>query len=79
VTESQKKYLEEYEKWKHIVVTPGTYKQRVANENYLILYEVVDVDDGKEEVTIKNTSNGFLKKKTLHWARKNLEPYAKVT
>jgi len=79
MTESQKKYLEEYEKWKHIVITPGTYKQRISNNNYLILYEVVSIDDTTEEVTIKNPGNGFLKKKTLHWARKNLEPYAQVT
>jgi hypothetical protein len=75
MSEAKNKYLEEYEKWKHVVITPGLYRQRLTNNNYLILYEVLSVEG--EEVALKNPNSGFLKTKTLHWARKNLEPYTK--
>lgn len=79
MTESQKKYQEEYDKWKHVVVTPGFYRQKGSNDNFIIIYEVVSIDFSTEMVTLKNPKNGYTKTKTLHWARKNLEPYSGAT
>jgi hypothetical protein len=74
MTESQRKYQEEYDKWKHIVISPGKYKQKSSSGNFVITYEVISVDTDAETVTLKNPNNGNTKSKTLHWARKNLKP-----
>lgn len=71
MTESQRKYQEEYEKWKHVNISPGVYKQKSSSGSFQILYEVLEVKG--DIVHLKNPTNGFQKTKTLHWARKNLE------
>lgn len=66
---SQKtKYLEEYEKYRDVVITPGLYK---IKNNKLIQVEVLEYS--LDKVKIKNTLSGFVSEKTSHWARKNLE------
>lgn len=74
MTESQKKYQEEYDKWKHVIISPGKYRQKNSSGNFVIIYEVVSVNIDTQTVTLKNPNNGHTKSKTLHWARKNLEP-----
>ena len=64
-----KKYLEEYERYKDIQIIEG--------REYLVLnrpsttYQVVQVDYIDEKVSLSNKSGIFLTK-TLHWCRKNL-------
>lgn len=65
--ESQRKYLEEYEKYKHISVTEGSY--HIKDKPYL-KYEVVSVDTEEEKAVI--VREGSKQIKTLHWCRKNL-------
>lgn len=65
--DSQKRYLEEYEKHKHIEIVTGSYY--VKGKTYL-KYEVVMVDTEKETALIERNGSGMTK--TLHWCRKNL-------
>jgi len=67
LTKGQKKYIEEYEKYKDVVIEPGFY----LNKNRPIIeYEVLSF--GLDEVVIKNVKSGHVTTKTLHWCRKNL-------
>ena len=67
LTKGQKKYIEEYEKYKDVVIAPGFY----LNKNRPIIeYEVLSF--GLDEVVIKNVKSGYVTTKTLHWCRKNL-------
>jgi hypothetical protein len=67
LTKGQKKYMEEFEKYKDVVIEPGYY----LNKNRpMIQYEVVSV--GVDEVVLKTVRSGYLTTKTLHWCRKNL-------
>ena len=67
LSKGQQKYLEEYEKYKDVVVEPGAY----FNKNRPIVeYEVLSV--GIDEATIKTVKSGHVTTKTLHWCRKNL-------
>ena len=65
------KYLEEYEKYKHVKVVPQVYKLK-SNEN--ILYEVLEVDEIGEQVYLKTVRSKNERTRTLHWCRKNLIP-----
>jgi hypothetical protein len=65
--ESQRKYLEEYEKYKHISITEGSY--HIKDKPYL-KYEVVSVDMEEEKAVIEREDSR--QTKTLHWCRKNL-------
>jgi len=65
--ESQRKYLEEYEKHKHISIAEGSY--HIKDKPYL-KYEVVSVDAKEEKAVIER--EGLKQTKTLHWCRKNL-------
>lgn len=76
MTESQRYYLEEYERYKDVVITPGTYKLKSSGGNFIVLYEVISVDETEQFVLLRNVKNpDSSKRKTLHWARKNLESY----
>ena len=67
LTKGQKKYIEEYEKYKDVVIEPGFY----LNKNRPIIeYEVLSF--GFDEAVIKNVKSGHVTTKTLHWCRKNL-------
>ena len=67
LTKGQKKYIEEYEKYKDVVIAPGFY----LNKNRPIIeYEVLSF--GFDEAVIKNVKSGHVTTKTLHWCRKNL-------
>lgn len=76
--ESQRRYLEEYEKYKHIVIELGRY-QRIKSDGSDILIgenatpllmDVVKIDGELVEVVTVHSSAS--QKKTLHWCRKNL-------
>ena len=63
----QKEYLEEFEKYKDVVLTLGTHQLRNKN----IKYEILEIlEDGV--IIESQVENKFKSKKTLHWARKNL-------
>ena len=67
LTKGQKKYIEEYEKYKDMVIKPGFY---VNKKRTIIEYEVLSV--GLDEATLKTVKSGHVTTKTLHWCRKNL-------
>ena len=66
-TKGQKKYIEEYEKYKDMVIKPGFY---VNKKRTIIEYEVLSV--GLDEAVLKTVRSGHVITKTLHWCRKNL-------
>ena len=66
-TKGQKKYTEEYEKYKDVIIRQGFY----VNKNRTIIeYEVLSV--GLDEAILKTVKSGHVTTKTLHWCRKNL-------
>ena len=67
--ESQRKYLAEYEKYKHIEIDCGLYF--VRDRHYLV-YEVIEVDKEKEIATLQRGDS--IMTKTFHWCRKKLPP-----
>ena len=67
ITKGQKKYIEEYEKYKDVVIKPGFY---INKKRIIIEFEVLSV--GVEEVVLKTGKSGYVTTKTLHWCRKNL-------
>jgi hypothetical protein len=67
LTKGQKKYIEEYEKYKDMVIKPGFY---VNKKRTIIEYEVLSI--GLDEATLKTVKSGHVTTKTLHWCRKNL-------
>ena len=67
LTKGQKKYIEEYEKYKDVIIRQGFY----VNKNRTIIeYEVLSV--GLDEAILKTVKSGHVTTKTLHWCRKNL-------
>ncbi len=67
LTKGQKKYMEEYEKYKDVVITPGYY----LNKNRpIVQYEIIGV--GLDEATLRTVKTGYVTTRTLHWCRKNL-------
>jgi len=66
--ESQRKYLEEYEKYKHIKIEPGFYF--VKDRTYL-MYEIISVDKEKEIASLQRGDS--IMTKTFHWCRKKLQ------
>tara|TARA_Y100001963_G_C6656172_1_gene388155 strand:- start:266 stop:487 length:222 start_codon:yes stop_codon:yes gene_type:complete len=67
LTKGQKKYMEEYEKYKDVVIQPGYY---VNKNRPVVQYEVISV--GIKEAVIRTMKTGYVTTKTLHWCRKNL-------
>ena len=73
---SQKdKFLEEYNKYKHIIIETGIYEIK----NTLIKYEVTEVNEEKNIVTMKCIKSSNIRTKTLHWCRKNLTKFEPKT
>ncbi len=66
--ESQRKYLEEYEKYKHIKIEPGLYS--VKDRHYLT-YEITSIDEENEIATLQRGNSTITK--TFHWCRKKLQ------
>lgn len=67
MTPRQQQYLAEYERLKHITITPGSYKT-VQH----IDVEVVEVDETTETALVRTSKSGAERVRTLHWCRKNL-------
>lgn len=67
LTKGQKKYMEEYEKYKDVVIQPGYY---INKNRPIVQYEVISV--GTKEAVIRTMKTGHVTTKTLHWCRKNL-------
>jgi hypothetical protein len=67
LTKSQKKYTEEFEKHKDMIIQPGFY---INKSRTIIEYEVLSV--GLDEAVLKTVKSGHVTTKTLHWCRKNL-------
>ena len=65
----KKKYLIEYEKYKHVRLAEGFYYKKDASH---IKYEIKSIDYESEEVYLKNIKSENELTKTLHWCRKNL-------
>jgi hypothetical protein len=74
LTKSQKKYTEEFEKYKDMIIQPGFYIGVHAPVgtvlSTIIEYEVLSV--GLDEAVLKTVKSGHVTTKTLHWCRKNL-------
>lgn len=66
---SQKQYQEEYEKYKHIVISPGEYSLKKGNIKYVVL----SVDEEKQTAEVLCVHSNFKSTKTLHWCRKQLQ------
>jgi len=69
VSRMKQKYLEEYEKYKHIKIKHEIYRLR---SNRQIMYEVLDINDREEKAVVKSMASGVERERTLHWCRKNL-------
>ena len=67
MTKGQKRYLEEYEKYKDVVIKPGFY---INKKRTIIEYEVLSV--GVSEAILRTVKSDHISTKTLHWCRKNL-------
>ena len=67
LTKSQKKYSEEFEKYKDMIIQPGFY---INKNRPIIEYEVLSL--GLDEAVLKTVKSGHVTTKTLHWCRKNL-------
>ena len=71
MTNGQERYLIEYEKYKHVVLSKGAYQKKDASH---IRYEIKNIDYDTEQVHLKNLKSNNELIKTLHWCRKNLVP-----
>jgi len=67
LTKSQKKYIEEHEKYKDVKIRLGFY---INKNRPIIEYEVLSL--GVDEAVLKTIKSGHVTTKTLHWCRKNL-------
>ena len=66
MSRNRERYLEEYEKYKHITIEPGMYILKHTGQRIYIS----EIEDNKAIVT--NTITNFTRSRTLHWCRKNL-------
>ena len=62
-------YQEEFEKYKHIKILPGFY---ILKNTEHIKYEVLEVFEEENKVSLKTIKTENIQTKTLHWCRKNL-------
>ena len=71
VSENQQKYLEEFEKYKHVRLS----KSEIYVKKSMITEKVIlkKIDKKKKVAIIKNIRTGTEREKTLHWCRKNLQ------
>tara|TARA_R110002020_G_scaffold124200_4_gene281151 strand:- start:1283 stop:1537 length:255 start_codon:yes stop_codon:yes gene_type:complete len=66
---SQQRYLQEYEKYKHIQIDKGEYHMR---SNPTIKVMIMSINEAAERVLVKTLKSGNERERTLHWCRKNL-------
>ena len=69
ISENQKKYLEEYERLKHIIILPGIYSKKNADN---FKYEILSIDPVSDTAILNRVGGNLPQTKTLHWCRKNL-------
>ena len=69
MSKMKNKYLEEYEKYKDIELSLGKYELRT---NSYIKYEILQINEAQDRVTLRNIRSLNEMGKTLHWCRKNL-------
>lgn len=66
----QNKYLEEYEKYKDVVLHLGPNRYIKTTSKVIVYY----LDSISEDTVTVRSANGHSSTKTIHWARKNLRP-----
>jgi len=71
VSKNQQRYLEEFEKYKHVQLSTSEIyaKKSMITEKVIIK----KIDKKRDVAIIKNIRTGSEQKKTLHWCRKNLQ------
>lgn len=71
MSSQKEQYLEEFNKYKHIIIEPGLYRYPINNPNHPIEYiEVSNILNGT--VSMVNTRSGAKFSKTEHWVRKKI-------
>lgn len=76
MSDRQREYIAEYEKYKHIVIECRNYIHK-NTRNKPLVYEVRSIDLEKDKVELYSYGNDITKYKSVHWCRKNLEVYDK--
>ena len=71
MTEGQREYLEEVEKWSHVVIPTGIFKKRGTLQILRVL-EDTSAMLPDSMVALRDERNSRVFEKTLHWCRKNL-------
>jgi len=69
VSQRQQEYLDEVERLKDVVITPGVYKMKNNNS---VLVHILSVSEEENKVIIRNPKNGNERERTLHWCKKRL-------
>lgn len=64
---NRQRYLQEYEKYKDVVLETGLYVKKDSS----VKIEILDIK--RDKITIKTVDSGFVNEKTPHWCRKYLE------
>ena len=74
MTENQIKYLQEFEKYKDIILIAGKVYYHCSGEikERWPQYKLISINLEDDTVRIENHKTGFAKTKSGHWARKNL-------
>ena len=65
----QERYLQEYEKYKHIQLEKGEYMMK---SNPTIKVMIMSINEEAERALVKTLKSGNERERTLHWCRKNL-------
>jgi len=65
----QERYLQEYEKYKHIQLEKGEYMMK---SNPAIKVMIMSINEEAERALVKTLKSGNERERTLHWCRKNL-------
>tara|TARA_R100000234_G_scaffold108793_1_gene80377 strand:- start:1199 stop:1417 length:219 start_codon:yes stop_codon:yes gene_type:complete len=64
------RYLEEYEKYKHIQLeTDIVYNKKSRTSERMVILEI---NNDEDKAQVKNLRTENIQYKTLHWCRKNL-------
>jgi hypothetical protein len=70
MSKMKEKYLEEYEKYKHVQLILGEYRLK---SNRTVVFSILNIEEASEKALIRSTASGVERERTLHWCRKNLE------
>jgi len=65
----QQRYLEEYEKYKHIQLEEGEYAMK---SNPTIKVMIMSINEEAERALVRTLKSKNERERTLHWCRKNL-------